>query len=183
MSEHTSNEQGSEVERRRGLGRRMRLGIGALALVLTGALLGVIGTVATGASAHGWRAHHGHGWHHKGAATVEDAKARVERFAGFALDEVDATPEQREQVNDIMQGLVEKLYPLREQHRTNRSAFIEALAAETVDRDALDALREAELGLAETASEELVETIAQLSEILDATQRAELTQFMRRSHD
>ena len=67
------------------------------------------------------------------------------------------------------------LSPVQEQHLAQRQAWLEALQQPSIDRQALEELRQAKLHLAETASSRLVEALADVAEVLTPEQRAELT--------
>ena len=157
--------------------RRVRLAIAAVALVGLGTAIGVVATeVPARAAWHGfkeWR-HHGHGG---SEATV---RARAKWMSARALDEVDASDAQREQIDSVIDDLVTKAWPLREQHREHRRALIAELGRPEVSREALEALRTQELALVENISGDLVEAIVAVSGILDAEQRLALVERLDR---
>jgi Spy/CpxP family protein refolding chaperone len=72
--------------------------------------------------------------------------------------------------------------PVREQHLAQRQALLEALKQPTIDRQALEQLRQAKLQLAETASSRLAEALADIAEVLTPEQRTELLAFAARWH-
>ncbi len=160
-----------------GLGRKARFGIVAGALLLVGIIAGGLVTMAYNASAHGWK----RGWgHHHGAFSVEEVKDRAVHHMSWWLETVDVTPEQEREAAEIVQSLIDRVYPLAEQHRANRDSILAALAGEDVDRDALETARRAELELADTASAELVAALSDVAEILTLEQRARLAGRMHR---
>jgi Spy/CpxP family protein refolding chaperone len=99
---------------------------------------------------------------------------RVEFAADWVLNRVQATDAQREQVKGVLAQALQDLGPLRDRHRQHRDAFAAALAEPTVDRAALEALRRAELQLAEQASTRIVTALGDIADALTPEQRAEL---------
>lgn len=145
---------------------------------------GIIGALLAGA-ASAWSHGEGPGWHGRGwcRAASADPAAQQERVAfatEWVLDRIEATPEQREQAQAVIAGVLQDLVPLRDEHRQNRDAFLTALAQPAVDRTTLDGLRQAELALADRASTRLVTGLADLSDILTPEQRAELIRMADR---
>lgn len=162
--------------RRRGscnVKRRTRLTLAVIALVGVGAAAGALLTAAGNVAAHGFR-------HHHGSMTLEQVEERAEHKVGWVMEFVDATPEQTERAEEIAGQLVSNLFPLAQQHRDNRQAFVAALAGSQVDRAALEKARDSELALADTASAELVNALADLGEVLSPEQRQKLASFADR---
>lgn len=178
MRDEHRNEVGPAAHRGRcGLGRKARLGILAGVLLLVGALAGGLATFAFNASAHGWPG----GWgHHHGAFSSDEVKDRAVHHVSWWLETVDATAEQEREVADIVEGMIDRVYPLAGQHRANREAMIAALAGADVDRDALERLRRAELELADKVSAELVATLSDVADVLTLEQRERLVSKMSR---
>jgi Spy/CpxP family protein refolding chaperone len=111
-----------------------------------------------------------------------DARAHVEMGVRWVMGYVDATPEQSQRVQSIAQAAVDDLLPLREQHKANRDAIRAALAGATVDREALEQARKAELKLADEASARLGRAVADAAEVLSPEQRAQLAEAAARFH-
>jgi periplasmic protein CpxP/Spy len=159
-----------------------------LAGTLTGGLLGSLlaGGISLYAYAHprpGWWSHSGHrGWHHQRATDAADMSERLEFATDWFMQRLEATDEQRQQVQTLVRGAVQDLAPLREQHQAHRQAFLEALQQPSIDRHTLEALRRAELQLAETASSRFINTLADIADILTPAQRVELLTLVRRFH-
>jgi hypothetical protein len=151
--------------------------------------LGVVGLGTTGyALAQG---RHGHGplacgpGHNPGRllANPELAKKRLAFGAEWIVRTVGGTEEQKERARAIAVGLVDQIIPLAKEHQKHHQQFLEALSASTVDREALEQLRQAELALADTASRALVTAVADFSESLTPAQRTELRDLARRAHE
>ena len=158
---------------------------GVVAAGLLAALLAcaAIVSVPLASAASGWWGRSGHWGHHgHGEFDPEAARARAEFAASWVLEWVDATEEQEAQVRAIIAESVDDLAPLTERHRSNRDAFVAAFSQPTIDREAIDAIRQAELELAEEASSRLVAAFADVAEVLTPEQRAELIELAERFH-
>ena len=165
-------------------GSRRRFLAGTLAGGLLGSLLA--GSISFYAHAHprpGWWSHGGHrGWHHQHATDAASTSERLEFTTDWFMQRIDATAEQRQQVQTLVRGAVQDLVPLREQHQAHRQAFLEALQQPSIDRNTLEALRQAELQLAETASSRFINALADIADILTPEQRADLLTLAQRFH-
>jgi Spy/CpxP family protein refolding chaperone len=111
------------------------------------------------------------------ASTPEDRAARVDFGTDWVLSRVEATEEQKTRIKAIVQAALGDLAQVRDQHLQHRQAFIEALKQPSVDRAALHQLRQAELGLAESASQRLVDAIADAADVLTPEQRGKLAEM------
>jgi Spy/CpxP family protein refolding chaperone len=143
--------------------------------LLTGGLVGGLLAGAVSAWSHSEGAG---GWHGRGcrahAMNPAAERDRLEFAADWVLNRVQATDAQREQVKGVLAQALQDLGPLRDRHRQHRDAFAAALAEPTVDRAALEALRRAELQLAEQASTRIVTALGDIADALTPEQRAEL---------
>ena len=146
---------------------------------------GLAGALFAGSMA-AWSHHHGGpgGWHGggrwcKAASSLEAHGNRMEFATDWVLNKVNATDMQRERVKTIMQGALEDLWPLRDRHRQHREAFMSAMLQPNVDRASLEALRRAELQLADSASNRIVSALADAAEVLTLQQRTELVKLAR----
>ena len=148
-------------------------------------LAGIAATVAgafafTGLSqAHG-EADYGPGMGHHGMRGMHD-KMDPDSMAKFIdwrvsamLSKVDATPEQKTKVADIVKTAAKELAPLRDQHHAARDKVTELLTAPKIDRAALEKLRADELQLAETLSRRATTALADAADVLTPEQRSKL---------
>ena len=174
MTQSNSSDTGGTAGRR---SRKARFVIAAVVLVGVGAAVGALAKEAPVGWA-GWG-----GWHHRGeVSTQAEAIERVQKLSAWALGSVDATDDQRTQVDEVLASLVEHAYPLKQQHRENRQDLIAELARPEVSREALEDLRTRELAIVEALSAELVDSVVEIAGILDAEQRAALTERLARHH-
>ncbi|HEY7491432.1 MAG TPA: Spy/CpxP family protein refolding chaperone [Candidatus Tectomicrobia bacterium] len=175
--QHTADEQPAS---RKGARRRF------LAGAVTGGILGSLlaGSVSVYSYVNHWPVRGGPGgWfgHHR----THDPEIMHERL-GFATDwimhRINASEEQQQQVKTIVQGAMNNLLPLREQHQAQHQALLEALRQPIVDRQTLEELRRAKLQLVETASSQFVEALMNITAVLTPEQRAELVGLVVRFH-
>ena len=152
--------------------------------LFAGALLFAI--VAGGAYVGSSHAHPGAAgrhamWH--GSFDAESSAKRINAMVGWVLADVDATADQKAKIGNIAQAALKDLMPLRDEHKTARAKASELLAAATVDRNAMEALRASEFKLAETASKRMTQAIADAAEVLEPAQRAKLAEKMKQRMD
>jgi Spy/CpxP family protein refolding chaperone len=133
------------------------------------------------AAAAGWGGH-GHGFgrwgHHR--MSPEAMHEHLQVGVKWALKDVDATEEQQAKVSAIVGAALTDLHGLKERHLANRDEFRAQLTGASVDRDALERIRKAELGLAEDASRRLVAALADAAEVLTPEQRKALAERHQR---
>jgi Spy/CpxP family protein refolding chaperone len=97
-----------------------------------------------------------------------------------ALWSVDATAEQRKKITAIAERAADDIYALREQHLAGRQQIRQALAAATVDRAKIEALRAEQMKLADTASQRITAALVEAAEVLTPEQRADLARRIER---
>jgi periplasmic protein CpxP/Spy len=153
---------------------------------LTGLVAGgLLGSLLAGGASMYVQAHPRPGSWFGGRHGPLDPEKAGER-AGFATDwmlhRIDASAEQRQRVQAIVQGAVKDLLPMKDQHHQYRQALHVALTQPTINRDTLEEIRSAELQLADSLSKRLVEAIADAAEVLTSEQRARLAELAARWH-
>lgn len=143
----------------------------------------VAGVLALGACSHGpghaWRG----GWYDgamSGPIDPERAARVAERMADRIVGMVDGSTEQRRRLVAIAQAAATELAPLREQAREARVRALDLLRAQTVDRAAIEALRAAQVGLADAASKRIAAAFADAAEVLTPEQRVLLADRLQR---
>lgn len=135
------------------------------------AVVGIVmaGLVASEAASAFGRSH----WGHRGHDPAE-----MREHMALALDHmlrrIDATEAQRDRASEIADTTFDALFPLMGEHRESRERMVALLSAETVDRDALEALRAESFARFDDASKTLAAGLADLAETLTPEQRAEL---------
>jgi periplasmic protein CpxP/Spy len=163
--------------------RRLRRVLFVSALLLTG---GVIGAVVAGpVRSQGWYGppmHHGWGPRHDmggpgGRMFFPGPIERGVERLGWATD---ASTEQKTKINAIAQKAADDIFALRAKHLEARKQVIDTLAAPTVDRAKLEAMRADQMKLAETATKRVTDAVADIADVLTPAQRADLGQRVER---
>jgi Spy/CpxP family protein refolding chaperone len=99
---------------------------------------------------------------------------RIDAMVQWMLADIDATDDQRAKIATILKGAANDLAPLRAQHRDARRSTMQLLAAPTIDRAKLEAIRVQQMQLADTATRRMTQAIADAAEVLNPDQRAKL---------
>lgn len=118
-----------------------------------------------------------HGWH--GPIYPESMGRRIDAMVAWALADIDAAPEQRARIAAIAKAAANDLAPLRERHREARRKSLELLAAPTIDRAQLEALRVEQMQLGDTVTRRMLQALLDAADVLNAEQRALLVQKWR----
>jgi Spy/CpxP family protein refolding chaperone len=101
---------------------------------------------------------------------------RVEHIARA----VNATPEQKDQLLKLARSAQAEMQPLREQRRAAHHQGMQLLAASTVDRVALEQVRQRQMALSDVMSKRMAQHLADMSEVLTPAQRTQLAQVMQK---
>ena len=183
-SENKDQLADSDQHPNRGTDRRFLAGI-VTGFLLGSLLVGSISLYSHSQNAPGWAPFPGR--HHLGSVHLlsndpEVALERADFVTEWLLKKVNATEEQSQKIKSIVQGTVKDLLPLKAQHLQNRQAIHDALLQPTVNRDALKASRQAELQLADAASNKLLDALADVADTLTLEQRTQLAEMVSRFH-
>ena len=146
---------------------------------VAGAVGAAIAVVGAALSWHGHAHAFGPGHHWQGGweqADPETMGRRIEAMIAFRLAEIDATPEQKSRIAAIMKGAASDLAPAREQARELRRRSAQLLAAPTIARAQLEALRMQQTQLRDTISRRMLQATADAAEVLTPEQRARLAE-------
>jgi Spy/CpxP family protein refolding chaperone len=93
---------------------------------------------------------------------------------------VDASSEQKQKLTAIIQRAGDDIRPLRERRMELRRQAGDILAAPTVDRAKLEALRTDVMKLADQASQRITAALAEAADVLTPEQRADLARRLER---
>jgi Spy/CpxP family protein refolding chaperone len=142
---------------------RLFLGIFAVAVLATAGLAWA-GTRAASSWCEGSGGHFG----------PRFARLHVDFAVDRALRAAQASPQQREQVEAIVDRAFADHAKFREQHRDLHTEAVAVLTAPTVDRARLEALRAKHMAIAEDGSRHLTAVLAEIADVLTPEQRQRL---------
>jgi len=148
-------------------GRKLRFGVAASLLLAAGIVVGGLGATALNASAFGGRGH-GHG------GNPERMMERMQDKVSWMLSSVEATPQQKSQVESIVSETVERMRSFRQDRREGRREFMAELLRSEINRDSLEQLRQRHLASMDQMSTVLVDGAVRAAEVLTPEQREEL---------
>jgi Spy/CpxP family protein refolding chaperone len=160
---------------------RLRRFVFASALLVTGGVIGAViaGPVrgqGWGGPMHGW----GPGHHEMMGGDRMFFPGRIERGVERLGWITDASSEQKQKINAITQKAADDIFELRNKHLEARKQVIALLAAPTIDRPKLEALRADQMKRADTATTRVSDAVADIAEVLTPAQRADLANRVER---
>jgi protein CpxP len=119
----------------------------------------------------------GAGFHH-GPVSRADVQAHVEQM----LADIDATPAQKAQIDPLLQPLLVDFGALHEQMRDTHAQLLQLLAADPLDRNAIESLRVAHIQAMDKASQQIAQSVGDIAQVLTPAQRKALTANITRHH-
>jgi periplasmic protein CpxP/Spy len=145
----------------------------SIRLLLIGLLVALAGTFALTAYAHG--GHHGrHGGH---------GMMFMGRGLDRMLDTVNATPEQRSQIQQISRAAMTDLRAQREASRGLRERSLQLFSQPNVDAGAAEQLRQQMMAQHDQASRRMMQAMLDVSRVLTPEQRAQLAERMKQRRE
>ncbi len=177
MSDATETPQpsisGDEKPRRRFLRRA------ALATLIGGVATGIGFKALAHAGAYG-------GWHRGGfmGAPLDPARfdEHLDRMLRHLYVEIDATDTQKQLLAPIVKSAVGDLLPLRARIHDARRQAVDLLTKPSVDRAALEALRDEQIKLVDQASRRLTQALVDVADVLTPEQRRHVAERIGRWH-
>lgn len=94
------------------------------------------------------------------------------------LDRVNATPEQRAQIEQIVKANTGEMRAQREAGRALREETMTLFAQPTVDANAVEALRQKQLAMHDAASKRMTTAMLEISRVLTPEQRKQMAEQM-----
>ncbi|MDH5637808.1 MAG: periplasmic heavy metal sensor [Nitrospinota bacterium] len=152
---------------------------GLVIMVVAVGALAVAVSAATGKP--GFGGHMGH-WGHHGAMTQEDMQDFSEFFVKRFSRHIDATDTQKAAIQKELDSVIPQMMDLHKRKDAVHKKMIAALSGETVDRAGLEQARKEAAALAEEASNIVLRTTINATEILTPAQRKELVAHLKKSH-
>lgn len=128
----------------------------------------------------GARGGFGH-WRH-GGGDPEEIRAHAAFAVARMLGKVDASEEQTEQIQAIVDRSLLELFEFKAENDDFHDEVMAALTAREIDRAGLEALRREKLARFDAVSQELVTAIADIGEVLTPEQRVEIADHAARHH-
>lgn len=118
---------------------------------------------------------------HHGKMSPEHAEKRMSRMLQRLVP--DATAEQKTKLNGIAKAAFEDLRPLQEKSREARAQSMKLLAQPSIDRNALEQVRQTQQQLADQRSRRMTQAYADAAEVLTPEQRVKAAEQMsKRGH-
>ena len=146
------------------------------------AIATLIGGIAAGIGFKAFAQGGACGWHRCGPAAGPLDPAAVDQHLDRMLKhlyvEIDASDEQKQRLEPIVKQAAKDLLPLREKAHAARKQAVELLAADRIDRGAIEALRAEHIQLAEQASKRFTQALADVAEVLTPAQRKQIAERM-----
>jgi protein CpxP len=149
-----------------------------------GILAASVGVLGAGAAALAWAGHHGMGplGGHHGHFGAKFARLHVEMVLDRALRVAEATPDQREKVDAIVEKAFAEHARHHDQHKALKGQALEILSADVIDRARLEELRARHMQVAQQGSRQLVTVLADVAEVLTPEQRQKLAAHVKEMH-
>jgi Spy/CpxP family protein refolding chaperone len=111
------------------------------------------------------------------------ARLHVDMVVERALRVAEATPEQRQKVDAIVEKAFADHARYGDQHRALHGQALEILSADVIDRGRLEELRARHLQIAQQGSRQLVTVLADIAEVLTPEQRQKLAAHAKALHE
>jgi Spy/CpxP family protein refolding chaperone len=102
---------------------------------------------------------------------------------GRMLDSVNATPQQRAQLDQIFEAVRRDMQGQREARMALREEGRKLMAQPNVDATAMEALRQKQLAMHDQASRRMTQAMVEASRVLTPEQRAQMAEHMAKRRD
>ena len=156
----------------------MRMNLKTTRGVLAGLALAAVAAVPVQAMPGGHA-----GWGGHGGGMHSAAGGMFGGMLGRMLDRVNATPQQRTQIEQILKTNVDAMRAQRDSRSELRDEALKLFAQPTVDASALEALREKQMAQHIAASKRMTAAMLEISRVLTPEQRKQMTDYMQQRSD
>ncbi|HEY6135655.1 MAG TPA: Spy/CpxP family protein refolding chaperone [Rubrivivax sp.] len=99
------------------------------------------------------------------------------------FDKVNATPEQRTQIRQIMQSAATDMQAQRESRKALQEQAMKLFTQPTVDANAVEALRQQQLAQHDQSSKRMMQAMIETSRVLTPEQRVKMAEAMKQRRD
>ena len=125
-----------------------------------------------------------HAFHHGSmmSGNPADMAAHIDHVVQHLYVEINATDAQKAQIDPLVKQAVEDLTPLHSQAQSAHTQFIRAFTQDPIDRNALEAAREAHLQLADQASRRIAQLVGDAGAVLTTAQRQKVADHLQQMH-
>jgi Spy/CpxP family protein refolding chaperone len=105
---------------------------------------------------------------------------RITTHVNRMLDKVNATDQQRQAINQVVNDALTQFQQQRQQHASDRAYWMQALTADSVDVNALNAKADEQAQtMANTAKTIVIPALAKVHDILTPAQRQQLAELAK----
>jgi protein CpxP len=118
--------------------------------------------------------------HGRGPIDPARAEEHLDRMLKHMYVDIDATDAQKQKIDPIAKQAAKDLRPLREKAREARLKSVELLAAEKIDRGAIEKARAEGIRATDASSKRFTQALTDIAEVLTPEQRKTLAARMQR---
>jgi protein CpxP len=125
-----------------------------------------------------------HAFHHESmmSGNPGDMAAHIEHVVQHLYVEINATDAQKAQIDPLVKQALEELAPLHSQAQSAHTQFVHAFTQDPIDRNSLEAAREAHLQLADQASRRIAQLVGDVGAVLTPAQRQKVADHLQQMH-
>ena len=125
-----------------------------------------------------------HGFHHGSmmSGNPADMAAHIDQVVQHLYVEINATDAQKAQIDPMVKQAVEDLTALHSQADNTHQQFVRAFTQDPIDRNALEAAREAHIQLADQASRRIAQLVGDVGSVLTPAQRQKVAAHLQEMH-
>jgi Spy/CpxP family protein refolding chaperone len=149
-----------------------------LAFAAGAALSGGVVALAQSAGAGMHALHHGSMM----SGSPVDMAAHIDQVVQHLYVEINATDAQKAQIDPLVKQAIDDLAPLHSQAQSAHTQFIRAFTQDPIDRNSLEAAREAHVQLADQASRRIAQLVAEVGSVLTPAQRQKVADHLQQMH-
>lgn len=125
-----------------------------------------------------------HAFHHGSmmSGNPADMAAHINQVVQHLYVEINATDAQKAQIDPLVKQALDDLTPLHSQAASAHAQFVRAFTQDPIDRNSLEAARQAHVQLADQASRRIAELVADVGSVLTPAQRQKVADHLQQMH-